>query len=233
MDAREAQSPVTRGELVGPPAVAWRLDGSSDPQAPIVLCLHGMWMDEDFFAVLLQRLFDLPYRFLIPRAPIPVAPRGLGKHASSWYDYDGDQDRFRAELLRTEALLLGVLARVERERGLVPRARAMLGFSQGGYCGSFLAIRNPDVFRGMIVSGARVKTEILGAGMRAAAAAGFRVLLCHGERDPAVPREAATGSRDALAAAGVDVELRSFDAGHSLGKRQVAACGEWLRGLFG
>jgi predicted esterase len=233
MDAREARSPITRGEVAGPPAVVWRLDGSPDPAAPLVVCLHGMWMDEDFFAVLLQRLFDLPYRFLIPRAPLPVASRGLGKHAASWYDYDGDQDRFRAELLRSESLLLRVLAKVETERGLVPRGRAMLGFSQGGYCGSFVAIRHPEVFRGMIVSGARVKTEFLGAQMRAAAAAGFRVLLCHGERDPAVPREAVAGSRDALAAAGVDVELRSFDAGHSLGKRQVEACGEWLRALFG
>jgi predicted esterase len=85
----------------------------------------------------------------------------------------------------------------------------------------------------MIVSGARVKTEILGDEMRAAAAAGFRVLLCHGERDPAVPREAAAGSRDALAAAGVDVELRTFDAGHSIGRQQVDAAGAWLRGLFG
>jgi predicted esterase len=233
MDASEARAGVTRGEVAGPPAVAWRLDGSSDPRAPLVLCLHGMWMDEDFFALLLQRLFDLPYVFLTPRAPIRVASRGLGENASSWYDYDGDQDRFRAELVRTESLLLGVLSRVEAERGLTPRARAMLGFSQGGYCGSFLAIRNPNVFRGMVVSGARVKTEILGADMRAAAATGFRVLLCHGERDPAVPSEAAAGSRDALAAVGVDVELRTFDAGHSIGRRQVDAAGEWLRGLFG
>ncbi|MGH2569909.1 MAG: hypothetical protein ACRDGR_01700, partial [bacterium] len=98
MAEHEARTAVTRGQVAGPPAVPWRLDGSADPRAPLVLCVHGMWMDEDFFALLLQRLFDLPYRFLTPRAPIPVASRGLGENASSWYDYDGDQDRFRAEL---------------------------------------------------------------------------------------------------------------------------------------
>jgi predicted esterase len=229
MERSEARGLVTRGESSIPDVVFWRLDGSDDTSAPLVLCLHGMWMDEDSFAILLQSLFELPYRFLIPRGPLRVANRGVGDHASSWYRYDGDQDRFRQELLRTESLLLELLRRVEAERALAPRARVMLGFSQGGYCGSFAAVRNPDVFKGMIVSGARVKTEILEAEMRAAGPTGFRALLCHGERDPSVPPEAATGSRDALVAAGVDVELRTFDSGHAIGKRQVAVIGEWLQ----
>jgi phospholipase/carboxylesterase len=221
-----------RGEYAGPPAVRWRLDGSDDPAAPLVLCLHGMWMDEDFFAILLQRLFELPYRFLLPRAPISVVNRGVGENAASWYDYDGDQDRFRTELFRTESLLLDVMGRVEAERALKPSRRVLLGFSQGGYCGAYLALRHPELFGGLIVSGARVKTEFLADEMREAAATGFRVLLCHGERDPSVPREAAAGSRDALAAAGVGVELRTFAAGHSIGKRQIESIGEWLTTLL-
>ena len=224
---------TVRGEIAGPPAVRWRLDGSDDPSAPLVVCLHGMWMDEDFFGILLQRLFDLPYRFLLPRGPIPVTDRGVGRHAASWYDYDGNQDRFRAELLRTEALVLDVTRRVEDERELTPRARVLLGFSQGGYCGAFVALRNPGFFRALVVSGARVKAEFLDADLAAAAATGFRVLLCHGERDPSVPPRAATRSRDALAAAGLDVELRTFPTGHSIGRRQVESIREWLAALLG
>ena len=230
METGESRIPTVRGETTIPPAVAWRLDGApGDSAAPLVLCLHGMWMDEDFFAILLQALFDLPFRFLVPRAPFPVESRGVGRNAASWYRYDGDQEQFRSELVRTESLLLELVKRVEAEQGLAPRARVVLGFSQGGYCGSFTAVRNPDLFQGTIVSGGRVKTEVLSEEMRVAASRGFRVLLCHGRRDLAVPWEAALRSRDGLAAAGVPVDLEGFESGHSLGKRQIATIAEWLQ----
>lgn len=234
MGESEIRTATVRGEHPVKVPVAWRLDGAGgDPAAPLVLCLHGMGMDEDFFARLLSKLFVLPYRFLLPRGPYPVEVRGEGRIGASWYAYDGDQERFRRELVRTEALVLDVLRGVEREQALSPRARVLLGFSQGGYCGSYLAVRNPDLFAGMVVSGARVKTEILGDEMRAAAAAGFEALLCHGERDVSVKPEAAARSRDDLAAAGVGVKLVTLDAGHSVGREQIAIVSEWLSARLG
>ena len=232
-EARDRERTL-RGEYSVTLRSAWRLDGpAADPAAPLVLALHGMGMDEDSYALLLQKLFVLPFRFLIPRGPVPLEVRREHRIGASWYVYDGDQERFRRELDRTEKLLLELLRRIEAEHGLRPRRRILLGFSQGGYCGGFVALRNLDLFDGLVVSGARVKTEILDAEMRAAAARGFRVLLCHGLRDASVLPEAAEASRDALAASGVAVELRTFDAGHALGRAQVAAIGDWLQMHFG
>lgn len=223
-----------RGEHAVSITMTWRLDGAAeDPEAPLVLCLHGMGMDEDSFALLLQGLHDRPWRFLTPRGPYPVEVRREGRIGASWYAYDGNQERFRAELHRTEAIVLGLLRDVEAREGLRPRARVLAGFSQGGYCGSWIAVRNPDLFSGLIVSGARVKTEILHDEIRAAAAAGFRALLLHGRRDNSVLPEAAERGRADLEAGGVATELRSFDAGHSLGREQVAAMAEWLEQRFG
>jgi predicted esterase len=208
--------------------VPWRLDGPADPSLPLVLCLHGMGMDEDSFALLVQGLQRLPARLLLPRGPYPVEIRGEGRIGASWYAYDGDQDRFRRELERTEEIVLGLLAGVEASQGLRPRARVLLGFSQGGYCGAWVAVRNAGLFDGMIISGARVKTEMLGDAMRDAAARGFAALLLHGERDASVSPEAAARSRDALRDAGIDVEHRVLDSGHSLGRRQIEIIGEWM-----
>jgi predicted esterase len=218
-----------RGRQEAPPHHHWRLDGDrSDPSAPLVVALHGYGMDEDLFSTLLQKLFDRSYRFLLPRGPFP-GRFGLDvENGASWYEYDGDQERFRAELGRLEREIPALVEDVEREQGLAPRSRYLLGFSQGGYGGSWVALRRPDLFAGMIVSGARVKTEWLGEEMRAASARGFRALLCHGTRDRSVKPEAAERTRADLAAAGVDVEHRTFDAGHSLGREQVAAIGDWL-----
>jgi phospholipase/carboxylesterase len=185
-------------------------------------------MDEDFFALLLQGILEKPVRLLLPRAPHPVPGLDGDRAASSWYDYDGNQPRFLEELGRTEALVLEAAAGVERELDLTPRRRYVVGFSQGGYCGSYLALRHPEVFAGMAIVGARVKTEVLEEEIPRAAAAGFRALLCHGRQDASVRPEAAERSREGLAAGGMEVELRWFDSGHTLGRRQAAAIGDWL-----
>ena len=228
MEAETSFPAPVRGRQRSRPELHWRMDGAGGPADPLLVALHGYGMDEDFFAVLLQKLFGRPLSILIPRGPSP-ADMGLRvAHGASWYDYDGNQERFREELLRVEAELLALLSDVEAARGLAPRARYLLGFSQGGYCGAWVAVRNPHLFRGMIISGARVKTEFLVEEMPRAAAHGFRALLCQGRRDRSVSPEAAERSREALAAAGIDVELRTFEAGHSMGREQVAAIGEWL-----
>lgn len=210
-------------------AIDWRLDGETeDPTAPLVLALHGMGMDEDVFAQLLSPLFTLPMWFLVPRGPYPVHAHGEGKVGASWYSYDGDQDRFRNELLRTESLLLNLLSSVEHAQRLQPRKRFLLGFSQGGYCGAFVAVRHAEIFSGMIISGARVKWEFLQEEMRSAGALGFRALLCHGRRDPSVSIEAAERGSQELAAAGIDVRLVKTDTGHSFGKSQTVEIRSWL-----
>jgi phospholipase/carboxylesterase len=218
-----------RGEFPLQVAVPWRLDGAAaDPEAPLVLALHGQGMLEDSFALLLQPLFGLPGRFLVPRAPWPVDVRSEARIGASWYPYDGDAERFRLELGRTESLLLDLTRAVEARHGLRPRRRYLLGFSQGGYCGAVLALRHPELFDGMIITAARVKTEILGDEIANAGRAGFEVLLCHGARDATVLPEAAEASRDALVAGGVATELELVDAGHTFGRRTVAAIGRWL-----
>jgi predicted esterase len=131
----------------------WRLDGAgARPESPLVVALHGQGMDEDQFALLLQKLLRLPYRFLLPRAPWPVEMRAEQRIGWSWYAYDGDQERFRSALARTEEMLLQVLRDAEAAHGLRPRRRVLLGFSQGGYCGAVIALRHLELFHGMVVS---------------------------------------------------------------------------------
>lgn len=208
----------------------FRVDGQADSaEAPLVLALHGWGMDEDFFALLLQTLFPRPVRVLIPRAPFPAASAaGSTRSGGSWYSYDGDQEKFRAELLRVESELVQLVQETEAAHGWRPSHRFVIGFSQGGYCGSWVALRRPDLFHGMAIVGARVKTEFLEREMKAAAASGFRALLLHGERDRSVTPEAAERGRAALTDAGVDARVLTFDAGHSLGRAQARAIGEWL-----
>ncbi|MFN8547155.1 MAG: hypothetical protein U0527_04075 [Candidatus Eisenbacteria bacterium] len=208
--------------------LSWRLDGAAQsPDAALIISLHGFGMNEDAFARLLHSAFSLPAWFLTLRAPIAASGINEAKGAS-WYDYDGDQQRFLVELARIEETLLGAVVEAEAELGLRPRARYLLGFSQGGYAGAVIALRHPERFRGMIISGARVKHEVLGPEMERAAAAGFEALLLHGERDASVALDGAKAGEAALHAAGLSVQLHTFPSGHSLGRAQVAVIRDWL-----
>ena len=220
--------PRQRGGLSDAEALAWRLDGeTTNPEAPLLLCLHGYGMNEDYFAGLLQSLFDLPWNIVTVRAPFEATD--VKGRAYSWYDYDGNQERFRAELQRTDDLLQSFLADLESQLGIRPAQRVLLGFSQGGYCGSYVALMNPLLFQGLVVSGARVKVEILQDAIPTAATAGFRALLCHGEKDKSVKRDAAESSLRGLTSGGVEAELQLFDSGHVVGRSQVAAIKDWLQ----
>lgn len=228
MDLTSKRPPqaVGEGETHG---LVWRLDGAGRaPDAPLLLALHGQGMTPAFFAALLAPLFDLGVRVLTPRAPLVHPVRGTQHEGPSWYAYDGNQQRFCAELERSELLLGAFVEDTERQLQLRPRSRVLLGFSQGGYCGAYVAVRRSDVFSGMVISGARVKVEILGDEIRRAGERGFAALLCHGEHDASVDPAAARTSRDVLQALGVAVELRTFDSGHALGREQVRTIRAWL-----
>src|ERR1700752_4660387 len=95
-----------RGEFPLETSMSWRMDGAaSSGDAPLVLALHGMGMDEDTFAALLGGPAALAIRVLVPRGPCPVEVRGEGRIGGRCYPYDGDQERFRRELIRTENVL--------------------------------------------------------------------------------------------------------------------------------
>ena len=210
----------------------FRLDGVAAADAPLLVAMHGFRMNEDSFARLLRGLFDLPLHCLTFRAPLMAEPLEGESAGASWYDYDGDQERFRHELARVEGTLLTALGDAELQLDLRPRARVLLGFSQGGYAGAVIALRHPELFRGMIISGARVKHEILTDELASAARVGFEALLLHGERDASVPLAAARGGEEALRSAGLSVELCTFPNGHSLGRAQVSTIRAWLLARF-
>ncbi|MEZ4648018.1 MAG: alpha/beta hydrolase-fold protein [Candidatus Eisenbacteria bacterium] len=213
-----------------PPALRSTLESGdriAERTMPLVLCLHGWGMDGDWFARLTQGLFDVPALFVYPTAPKPVT-KDDGSAGWSWYDYDGDSASFVRELAALEVRLLEFLKQLESRYELEPTSRALVGFSQGGYGGSYIALRNPTVFRALAISGARIKDEALGPDLADAARSGFRVLACHGNRDPHVSKERARASIDALGAAGIDTRWEEFDAGHSLGRSQIRLIRDWL-----
>jgi predicted esterase len=183
----------------------------SRPGAPLVIALHGWGMsDRRFLRWLRPGIEQGDLSWWVPRGILPgqVKSRVIGY---GWYVYDGDQEAMRGSMDEARAYLLE-LARVAR-RTLRPKHITLLGFSQGGYLASYVALTRPDLFARLVCACARPKTEFL---KDPATARDLRVLVQTGTRDDSVPADLIAQGVAPLRDAGLRIEERSYDTDHRL-----------------
>ncbi len=135
-------------------------------------------------------------------------PRKIGY---AWYVFDGDQDALRASMDESRAYLVGLARQAQRE--LRPSSITLLGFSQGAYLGSYIALSHPELFDGLVACCGRPKSEFLDD---LTPARDLRVLVQTGAQDTAVKPELIEKGVAPLLAAGLDVTVRSYEAPHKL-----------------
>ncbi len=204
----------------------------SDRTYPLVTALHGMGMNAEEFAELLAPLTELPIILFVPEGvhPFEIRAGGQMRIGRAWYLYTGDEAEFVQSMKASGRHLRTLVDRVIAEVQVDPDRRVLLGFSQGGYCAGYLGIQHAARLAGLVVMCARVKDEVLEKELTRAG--DLSVLLVHGRKDRAVPFKAAKQSEAALQAAGLDVELRSYDCGHHVTAEQIRDVKAWLKKLF-
>jgi predicted esterase len=192
------------------------------PGAPLVLALHGMGMTARAFERWLQPALERgALSWWLPQGVFPrEESRRIGY---AWYVFDGDQGRLRESMDEARAHLLAV-AGVAR-RALRPSRLALLGFSQGAYLASYVALSRPDLFRDLVCCCGRPKAEFASD---LAAARSLRVMVMRGAGDDAVPADVVAKGVAPLREAGLEVEEHLFDAGHRLTPEMAVAAAEFL-----
>lgn len=204
-----------------------------DRKYPLVVALHGMGMTAEEFAGVIAPVLSLPAILFIPEGVYPYEIR-TGQSirvGRAWYIYTGDDQAFVRSARASGRHLMTLIDRVEEEYQVNPDKRVLLGFSQGGYFAGYVGVREAAKFRGLVVMGARVKDEVLTRELERVK--GLSVLLQHGKKDRSVPFQFAERSRDALEAAGLDIELEPYDTGHHVTPEMVRDTSVWLKKLFG
>lgn len=195
----------------------------ADADGSVVVALHGMGQSAAHFRRDADPLVPTGATLILPQGPYPFELRSKDttKHdpprqGNAWYVWTGDSDAFVRSLADVASWLLGVIdAEIARE-GLDARRVALVGFSQGGYLAGFVGVRNAARFRALVVASGRMKDEILADAAPAAGATGLRVLDVHGAQDEAVRPEPCRASAERLAALGLPVDFRTYDAGHAV-----------------
>jgi len=184
--------------------------GGGDPDAPLVVAVHGLGDRPENLAHL-YRDISAPCRLVLPRGPIP---HGSG---SSWFDIDIPYapdaalgDRIGAAADRVAALI-DHLKTTRAFRG----KPVVTGFSQGGMISFAVAIRHPESVGFVVPIAGALPEAALPAGPAAGTLPSVRAF--HGTADTLVPIDFARRTIAALTAAGYDAELQEYaGVGHTV-----------------
>ncbi len=192
--------------------------------APLLVLLHGRGSNEQDLMGLVPHL---PPGLIVvsPRAPFSGAPWGYGP-GWAWYRFLGE-DRPEPESFEESQRALGdFLRELPDHLPVEPGPLTLGGFSQGGTMSLAHALRNPGSVPGVLnFSGFLAAHPSVAATPETVE--GTRIFWGHGTQDPAIPFALALRGREALRAAGADLEARDYPIGHWIDPRELEDAVRW------
>ena len=199
-----------------PPQVAVR--GAADPDAPLVVLLHGRGSDEQEIVSLVGHLPTGP-QYAAVRAPIAEG----GGYA--WFANRGIGRPVAESLAETMAWFTGWLD----DAAPTGRPVVLVGFSGGAAFAGGLLLSQPQRYAGAAILYGTLPFDA-GVPVRAGALAGVPVLVAQGEQDTVIPRELLDRTWDFLCEeSGAQVTARRDPGGHGITGETLDELGRWLR----
>jgi phospholipase/carboxylesterase len=209
------------------------IETGADPDASVIW-MHGLGDDGKGWSEVVPALNlpqSLAVRFIFPHAPVIAVTINNGMRMRAWYDIRQANLSERADLegvLTSQAHVDALIAR-EVSRGIAARRVILAGFSQGGAIALYAGVRYAERLGGVIglstylVGFDRVAAEALAANRD------VPIFMAHGTLDGVVQLAWAERSRDALRAAGWDVEWHTYPIEHSAVIDEIVAAGKFIQ----
>jgi len=209
------------------------IETGANPDASVIW-MHGLGDDGKGWSEVVPALNlpqSLAVRFIFPHAPVIAVTINNGMRMRAWYDIRQANLSERADLegvLTSQAHVDALIAR-EVSRGIAARRVILAGFSQGGAIALYAGVRYAERLGGVIglstylVGFDRVAVEALAANRD------VPIFMAHGTLDGVVQLAWAERSRDALRAAGWDVEWHTYPIEHSAVIDEIVAAGKFIQ----
>ena len=209
------------------------IETGADPDASVIW-MHGLGDDGKGWSEVVPALNlpqSLAVRFIFPHAPVIAVTINNGMRMRAWYDIRQANLSERADLegvLASQAHVDALIAR-EVSRGIAARRVILAGFSQGGAIALYAGVRYAERLGGVI----GLSTYLVGFDRVAAEASAANrdvpIFMAHGTLDGVVQLAWAERSRDALRAAGWDVEWHTYPIEHSAVIDEIVAAGKFIQ----
>ncbi|HZO85138.1 MAG TPA: serine esterase [Verrucomicrobiae bacterium] len=195
-----------------------------DPRSKrLMVVLHGLGDSIAGFQWMPQAM-NLPWlNFLLVNAPDRYY------QGFSWYEFGGDPE---PGILRSRKLLFELLDE-QRENGFASEETIVSGFSQGCLMTWETGLRYPHRLAGMVGISGYAHDEKLALKELSPVAREQRFLITHGTLDPLIPFDAVKQQVGLLKAAGLNIEWREFEKGHTIaGEEELAVIRDFVRERF-
>jgi len=209
------------------------IETGADPDASVIW-MHGLGDDGKGWSEVVPALNlpqSLAVRFIFPHAPVIAVTINNGMRMRAWYDIRQANLSERADLegVRTSQAHADALIAREVSRGIAARRVILAGFSQGGAIALYAGVRYAERLGGVI----GLSTYLVGFDRVAADASAANrdvpIFMAHGTLDGVVQLAWAERSRDALRAAGWDVEWHTYPIEHSAVIDEIVAAGKFIQ----
>ncbi len=193
--------------------------------APLVVLLHGRGSDR-FDLLQLAPLLAPDAVVVTPEAPHPGQPWGYGP-GWAWYRYLGVNIPDPESFEHSQQELASFLAELPGQLPVRTGPVVLGGFSQGGTMSVGYALRNPGaVPLVMCLSGFLPHHPTVRATPESVR--GTRFFWGHGTMDPSIPFTMGQEGREALRAAGAELETRDYPMGHGISPDEARDVREWI-----
>ncbi len=200
------------------------IDEVSPPagSAPALLGLHGYGQTAPDFLDVLRKWTPPEFLAVAGQGFHQIWDRETRKIAFSWMTAFEKADN----IMRNNRFVESLANELRAAGKLDGQGMFLLGFSQGSSVAYRFAQRHPELARGIISVCADLPPDVE---QHLAPLKKIPVLILYGLRDPIFPVEKSLHAAEALRAAGVDVEIVSFDRGHIMPSSLGEKVQDWLR----
>jgi len=195
---------------------------ASDPQAPLLILLHGYGSNEaDLFSF--AHALPAAYRVISLRAPHRMDFGGF-----AWYPLEWGPTGLKSDLAsasRTLSMLEHGISELERTRNAAPGQTVLLGFSQGAIVSLALALASGDRFRAVCGFSGYWDASLLPL------AKGTHrplVFIAHGRLDEVVPFQAHLNTKALFESLDIRFSAYESDYGHGIPPEAFATALEVL-----
>ena len=192
-------------------------------QQACVIWMHGLGADGHDFEPGVQML-NLPHiKFILPHAPYRPVTLNNGYEMRAWYDIFGLQPDSSQDEVGINSMQDTINSMIEAEiaRGIPSQRILLAGFSQGGAMALHTATRFDQPLAGVLALSTYVPLKNQLTDKQHPANKHLPIWMAHGRHDSVITLATAQASKQALEAAGYEVEWHEYEMLHSVCEEEI------------
>jgi predicted esterase len=194
---------------------------------PLVVLLHGYGQSPEQFADVAKYINPREYVYIVPEGPY-TALDSEGKGFSHLRELENYQED-AASVSTTADWIIRAADDAMKRYPIKGKKFYMIGFSQGAALAHITAALYPERIAGYAAHGGYIiKNTITEDQLAKEKKSGTRILITHGQDDPAVAAEEGIYASNMLKDAGLDVTFEMLPVAHVFSPDVGRRVGEWL-----